>query len=132
MSDTQTIADRAVFDAMHQSGAYAAMALAMIRKNNADAEVAEAHAQQEKFKAASLGTQFEIDQLLLEVQKDAAQRHKQLKRPCMTLGIQVRREERNENTVFIAAWSGLSAEGDTPEIACAEFDRLWVGGNDEL
>jgi hypothetical protein len=31
---------------------------------------------------------------------------------------------------YVAAYSGLFAAGDTPELACQEFDRLWMFGED--
>lgn len=113
-----------------QLSAYRQLSETGVREAKAKADAAEAMAQQEKFKAAIWGVKFEEQTLSLEVQKDAVQRNKQLKRPCMTLGAAVRPEE--EGTRFSCSWTGLIAYGETPEIACSNFDRMWVGGNDEL
>jgi len=103
-----------------------------LREAEAKADFHENLSKQEHFKAAIFGLRFEEEQLALEVQKDAVQRQKQLKRPCMTLGVAVRDEMRQDGLVYVAQWSGLVAEGDTPEEACANFDRMWVGGAGEL
>lgn len=132
MSDTQVIADRAVFDAMSSTGAYKSMALAMIRKNDADAELAENLAKEQHFKTSIAALKWEQERITTESMQDALQRSKQLKRPCMTLGITVSPQERGDRIVYIARWSHLESEGETPEMACANFDRMWVGGNDEL
>ncbi len=79
-----------------------------------------------------MALKWEQERVTTESMKDALQRNKQLKRPCMTLGVLLISEERDSGTVYIAKWRGLIAEGETPEIACQNFDRLWVGGDDEL
>lgn len=132
MSSTQEIADQAVFQAMNDAGAYASFAKAQVRKSNAEAELAEKIAQEQHFKTSIMALKWEQERIVLEANQDALQRSKQLKRPCLILGITVSPQERGDRTVFVAQWGEIIAEGDTPEMACAEFDRMWVGGNDEL
>lgn len=132
MSDQSIIIDPALVRTYMENAFYREIGAEGVKKAKSEAEGAAALAQQEKFKSAIWGIEFEERQLKLEATRDAMQSAKQLKRPCMTLGIQVRQEERGDRTVFIAAWSGLIAEGDTPEMACSNFDRMWVGGDEEL
>jgi len=113
-------------------GFYRRIAEVGIREANGKADFAENQAKQEHFKAAVWALEWEMKKVSLEAQQDALQRSKQLKRPCMTLGINVRSEDRGDRTVFVAQWSALIAEGDSPEEACANFERLWIGGNYEL
>lgn len=54
-------------------------------------------------------------------------RTKSMNRPCITLGAQI--EQRGNK--FVATFSGLSVEGESPEIAFQEFDRLWSQGESE-
>lgn len=134
MSDTNQaiIIDPVLVRTCMENTFYRQLGEAGVKKAESEAETAAALATQEKLKASIWHVELKERQLKLEATKDALQRAKQLKRPCMTLGIQVRQEERDDRTVFIAAWSGLVAEGDTPEIACSNFDRMWVGGDEEL
>lgn len=132
MNNTQDVADKAALEAFTASGAYKIMADATARKAKAEAELAESITQEQNFKTSIMALKWEQERLTTESMKDALQRGKQLKRPCMTLGVLLIQEERGENIVYIAKWSGLIAEGETPEIACQNFDRMWVGGDDEL
>jgi hypothetical protein len=105
---------------------------AAIRKMKAEAEFEENRARREHFEAAIVALKFETEQLVVEQNKDTLQRSKQLKRPCMNVGVVIRPETRMDGTIYIAQWGELEAEGDTPEQACSNFDRMWVGGADEL
>ncbi len=130
--ETQLLADRAAYDAFMALDAYKVMAECSLQKTKAEAALAEAITQEQNFKTSIQALKWEQERITTESMKDHLQRNKQLKRPCMTLGIMVTQEDRGDNKVFIAKWSGLVAEGDTPEMACSNFDRLWVGGDDEL
>lgn len=132
MFDAPETADSAALQACVNAGFYTKAAEAAIRKLDAETELAENLAKEQHFKTSIWALKWEQERIALDAQKDALQRSKQLKRPCMTLGIMVTQEERGDRTVFIANWGGLVAEGDTPEMACSNFDRMWVGGTDEL
>lgn len=126
------MSDPATEMAEAQVNAYKSLSEITLREAEEKVRQAKSVAQQEHFKAAIWGLKFEEQQLSLACTKDAVQRAKQMKRPCMTLGVQVRPEPRVEGTIYVAAYGMLEAEGETPEIACANFDRMWVGGDDEL
>ncbi len=120
MSDQSVVIDPATLRAYLENSFYRQLGEAGVKKAKSDAEAADAIAQQEKFKSAIWGVEFEERRIKLEATKDALQRAK------------IRQEERDDRTVFLATWSGLVAEGDTPEMACSNFDRMWVGGDEEL
>lgn len=133
MSDTPEVMNIGIVDMESlQLSAYRALTEVGVKEAKHKAEAAEWVSRQEFYKSAIWSTKFSREQLALEIEKDAAQRHKQLKRPCMTLGAVVRPEERDDGTRFSCSWTGLVAYGETPEIACQNFDRMWVGGEDEL
>lgn len=48
-------------------------------------------------------------------------------RPAVVLGAAVSKESRESGDVFVATFSGLSVEGDSPEMAFSNFDRMWAG-----
>lgn len=115
-----------------QLSTYKALSAIGIREATGKAEAAEFIGKQEMFKALIWSAKHDREKVALEIEKDVLQRNKQLKRPCMTLGCAVSSIKDDNGTRFSCAWSGLIAYGESPEIACQNFDRMWVGGEDEL
>ena len=94
-----------------------------------------ADAEAEWAKRASIGRQEEelklADQLKQEAFNEksrdlALNRERQWQRPSYTLRVEITSDpERNQ---FKASFGNLSAWGDTPEMACDNFDHLWLYG----
>jgi hypothetical protein len=80
---------------------------------------------------ASLGT----DKARVELKTAELLHHrmKQANRPSIILGAMIRQDEDDAGKItYTATYAGVSAEGDSPEIAFANFDRAWSQGhNDE-
>ena len=58
--------------------------------------------------------------------KSETEWHKQSRRPCMFVGTHIFFDEDVE--MFACQHAGVTAYGDTPAMACDNFDHLWVYG----
>lgn len=81
--------------------------------------------------AIAAKTSLEKAEIELNTAKSIQHRVKLSNRPSMALSVAIQPEEREGGTVYVVSYSGISVEGETPEIACQNFDRLWIGRDDE-
>jgi len=79
---------------------------------------------------AKLGT--EKARIELKTAELLHNRMKQANRPSIILGALIRQDEDDAGKItYTATYAGVSAEGDSPEIAFSNFDRAWSQGHND-
>jgi len=78
------------------------------------------------FESSAAALYREKAQLALKEQEIMLQRARNWNRPSMVLGVELEQT----NTGWAAFARGVRAEGNSPEQACLEFDRLWTQGEE--
>lgn len=88
------------------------------------AEYAEARSQQEFVAAYHVAQKAELEF------KSAEKLHQRVLNACRpSITLQATVEKRGD--MYLASAAGISAEGESPEIAFQNFDHLWSQGEDE-
>jgi hypothetical protein len=80
------------------------------------------------YEAATASYYFKKAELALKEQEILLQRAKNFNRPSILLGAELFKEERVNGTIWIATARGVSAEGNSPEMAFLALDELWTQG----
>jgi hypothetical protein len=88
-------------------------------------KAAEHTEQKALYETAAASLAFEQAQIALETTKQMQRRLQNASRPSLALGAIIEQDPAGQ---FHAHYGGLTASGDTPEIAFDNFDRLWQLG----
>lgn len=64
----------------------------------------------------------------LEEYRQTRELDKNRRRPCRELWVDITYNDQTKQ--WSASHQGIVAYGDTPEMACANFDHLWIYGHD--
>jgi hypothetical protein len=101
-----------------------------LRRTELEREVAEINRDAALLSVEAMRTRIQSEQAecaeRLRMAQLAIQHYKEFQRPSHQPGISIKQV----NDHWVMELDGVSATGDTPAMAAAEFDHLWVFGND--
>jgi hypothetical protein len=101
-----------------------------LRRTELEREVAEINRDAALLSVDAMRTRIQSEQAecaeRLRMAQLAIQHYKEFQRPSHQPGISIKQVDDH----WVMELDGVSATGDTPAMAAAEFDHLWVFGND--
>lgn len=95
-------------------------------------KVSEHREQEALFAASTANRNFRRAEVELKTSEIYQQRARNANRPSILLGAAITTEQTLDGrTIYIASASGVTAHGESPELAFQEFDRMWTQGGEE-